>query len=238
MTDAELIRYIDGELDERSRADLEARVAAVPAAAERLRVLRDRSARLGPLLRAADPSAAEMQASARAIRDSVMTSTATRRPSVLLRAAVLAAVVIGAAMLVEPVRAWVLERARAVAEAVGLVEAAPGAPTDVTPEATPAWSFSVPWEQPVLELDAGSARGTLVVRRSAADGVRLESTDATTTDVLITPGGLRLAGGTETPAVYTLTVGPSISELRLRSAGAVRTIPLEPQMAEVTVPLR
>src|SRR5690606_25924738 len=57
--DAELVRYLDGELDEQGRARLESAIAAAPAVQARLEQLRRRGEALRERLREADPHVPE-----------------------------------------------------------------------------------------------------------------------------------------------------------------------------------
>lgn len=247
VTDAELIRYLDGELESAERARVEALIAAAPAIADRAHVLRRRGTRLGTLLAAVDPSDADVRASATSIRRDIAGDVRPHVPRAhgwrrtqLLRAAALMAALLGGTLLVEPARAWIIEQMRAAAVASGLIEPTPTAPAApvAPPSIEPGWRFSLPWSTDSFELDAGDAVGTLVIRRGTGPSAIIESADAGVTRIAITPLGMRLIGAGTGVATYTLTLPPTVSRLHLVRAGTPEEIPIAPDLTELLVPLR
>jgi hypothetical protein len=231
VSDARLMQYLHGELSDAERAYVDAQLARSAAAAERLRVLRHRTTRLSTLLGAADPVPADVQASAGEIRPIVDRTVVThvnwwRRTPPALRAAATIALLLGGVLLVEPVRAWVLDQARAVAEAVGLLDtepadASPAAPASSTPAAGVDVRYSFPWSASTFEITTGSAIGTLVITTGRAGQVTAATT-GTAGSFLTMPEGIRIEGEGATDAVYTITLPPDVRTLRLNHGG--RTI--------------
>lgn len=227
MSDARLLEYLHGELSDAERADIDDRAARTPALAQRLRTLEQRSARLSSLLRTADPDPAAVQASARAIRPLVDRTIVThphwsrRAPRTLLAAAVIT-LLLGGALFVDPVRAWIVEQARAVAESVGLITRDP-----VTPAPAPAPApepdvsdvrFSFTWTAATFQVDAGAAAGTVIVTRGSAGRVTAEIGGARSTNFAVMPTGLRIDGAGGADATYTLTLPPAVTTVLLNRA--------------------
>jgi len=198
VSDADLVRYIDGELtlDERHRMDAVLKRDA--AMTDRLAVLRRRSARLSTLLAAAGPTAVETEAAnpatanpaptpaipaadvasiasartARASRTSAQSAGRFRGPAdrggrVWLRAAIVLLTVLGVAMAVPPVRAWVVDRL----ERITGQPAEPPSPA-VAP-AVPAEHFGVRFAVEgasfSIEMQAVQRTGRLIVRAAAGE---------------------------------------------------------------------
>src|SRR5262245_48963579 len=98
ITDAELIRYLDGELDAGTRSALDRRLASAPEAAARLEALRRRSRAMSQFIRSANPSGPATRASADAIRP-LMTQPPRANWTPLLKiAAVIAVLLVGVAV--------------------------------------------------------------------------------------------------------------------------------------------
>jgi hypothetical protein len=221
VSDTQLMQYLHDELSAADRAHIDAQLAAKPVVAERLDVLRQRSSRLSLLLAAADPRPADVQASAAAIRAIVERDLTThehwwRRTPPALRAAAAIALLLGAVLLVEPARAWVLDRARAVAEAVGLVAAAPSdnaAP--VEPEGGADMRVSFPWSSSTFDIAAGSAAGTLMITTGRAGEATAEIAGTSGASLMVVPAGIRIEGAGGAAATYTLTLPPAVSTVRL-----------------------
>lgn len=124
VTDADLIRYLDGEQDDAERARIEAALAGDPALAVRLEQLRRRGQSLKPLLEATDPRPQESVRPARppasAGPDVIDLNAAWAaqqgvEPHVVrpyrplpgwVRAAAILAFLLAGSLLVPPVRAW------------------------------------------------------------------------------------------------------------------------------------
>lgn len=227
VSDAELMRYLHDELDEAGRAHVDAQLAT-PAVAERLSVMRQRTRRLSSLLGAADPAPSEVEASARELR--LIVTPARRGASAQshrwhatappLRAAAAIVILLGGVLLVEPARAWVIDSLRAAAVAVGLVEGAATPHAPVLPQTSGAGvRFSFAWSAPSIDVDAGGARGTLVIRRGVAGRVTAESRGAAAAGIVIMPDGIRLEGAGDGAAEYMLTLPPAVRVLDMSTTG-------------------
>jgi hypothetical protein len=237
VSDTQLIQYLHGELSDAERTRLDALVAGSPVLGERLRVLRDRTTRLSALLGTLDPAPDAVQASAHEIRPIVDRDVVAPRrgwgPSTrVLQAAAVVAVLLGGALFVEPVRAWIVEQARAVGAAVGLIDVESAvAPV---PEAGqgPVGSdvrFSFAWSSQVFEVSAGSVAGTLVVTSGPPGEATVEirgAGEATAGDAAagnaaftIMPGGIRIDGVGGESVVYRLALPPAVRTLRVSHRG-------------------
>jgi hypothetical protein len=227
VSDTQLLQYLHDELNDADRAHVEAQLSAQPAVTERLDVLRHRSARLSSLLAAADPRSAEVQASADAIRAIVDRDSMThehwwRRTPPALRAAAAIALLLGAVLLVEPARAWVLDRARTIAEAAGLINAAPLETTPVEPQGGADVRVSFPWSSTTFDIAAGSAAGIVMITTGTADEATAEIAGTSGTSLMVVPAGIRIEGAGGAAATYTLTLPPAVATVRLiREDGTV-----------------
>lgn len=228
VSDTQLLQYLHDELSAADRAHIDAQLAAKPAVAERLDLLRQRSSRLSTLLAAADPRPVDIQASAAAIRaiverDSTSHEHWWRRTPPALRAAAAIALLLGAVLLVEPARAWVLDRARTVAEAVGLIDAAPlDVTAPVEPEDGADMRVSFSWSSATFDIAAQTAAGTLMITRGVANEVTAEIAGTSGTSLMVVPAGIRIEGAGGATATYTLTLPPAVATVRLiRDGGMV-----------------
>jgi hypothetical protein len=227
VSDTQLLQYLHDELNDAERAHVEAQLAAKPAVKERLDVIRHRSARLSSLLAAADPRPVEVQASADAIRAIVARDSLThvhwwRRTPPALRAAAAIALLLGAVLLVEPARAWVLDRARTIAEAAGLIDAASLDSTPVEPRGGADVRVSFPWSSATFDIAAGSAAGTVMITTGTAGEATAEIAGTSGTSLMVVPAGIRIEGAGAAAATYTLTLPPAVATVRLiREDGTV-----------------
>lgn len=232
MTDAELIRYLDGELVDAESEALSARLAAEPGLSERLDTLRRRSARLSVLLAEADPTDLEVHRSAHAILATLRESSRQRvlpaasqpwfrRAPVAMRAAAAIALLLGLALAVPPARAWVVERVREVAEALGLTS--PSAPV---PEASPDVSGAQPVGAEVgvtftvapgtFEVQVPQPVGNLILRRGDGATGSAEAPGVPGVSFVVLPGGLRIEGPASASASYVVTLPAEVTSVRVR----------------------
>ena len=246
MTDAELVRYLDGEIEGAPRAALEARIAAAPDAAARLDTLRRRSARLSALLAELDPSVEEVQQSAAVIRPTVAAGAERSRrwlpgPAVLRWAAAVA-LLLGAALAVPPARAWMIERVRNAAGALGLLHTAPEPavkmPTGAAPDAAQAASVRVTFEvrADTFEIVA-PPRGRLVLRRGTGPSGSAETSGAPGADLVVLPTGLLIEGATTDDARYDVELPASVAAVRVRAGAAAVLHALPPTGEELRIDL-
>jgi anti-sigma factor RsiW len=214
-SDAELIRYLDGELNADERARVDAAVAGDVALADRLARLRARDERLRALLADADPSEADTRAANPATRTAgeprasaqqgrTVQSDATVRPiegaramrtrrlassrapgGHWLRAAAVILALLGASLFVPPVRAWIVDR---------LESLVPGEDTAVemspaipsADETSPvAYRMAVTGSTLFLDADAAQAGGELTVRVADVVNASLEPLDADAGDPVL-----------------------------------------------------
>lgn len=188
MEDADLVRYLDGELDAEGVSLLEARLREDAAAAGRLEELRRRSAALSTMLRVVDPTEDEVRASAARIRPAPSRPPLFFRGPAMLRLVAALAVFLGLVLAVPAARAWVVEGARVVGEALRLVAPAPPA-AEGPPEASPGPAIQVHFAArgDTFEVQVPAGGSVLHVRRGidalgTADGA----------GILVLPGALRL----------------------------------------------
>jgi hypothetical protein len=206
MTDADLIRYLDSE----SHGEVS------PEANTRLDLLRRRRERLSSFLVELDPGEAQMQASAAAIRP-LITRRVRHTPAVLKIAAAII-LLLGLALAVPPARAWMLERGRAVAQAVGFV-AGPSKPTAPTPAPsaaeTAAVRISFPVSADTFEIAATPAAGQLIVRSSSETLGAAEAVAAPGSSFTVLRG-LRIEGPASAAASYAITLPARVIAVRVR----------------------
>ena len=239
ITDAELVHYLDGELEGNRRAALEARIAAAPLAAERLETLSRRTARLSGFLTELDPPAARTAASAAALRARLPAGPLHARPwwqhASLARGVAAAAVVAGLILIVPPARAWMVERARDVAAALGFLPTEPPAeaPPSAPLGADLAVSFAV--EAAGFDVHVPDPAGVLVVRQGT-DAVGTAEASGGGSFVIL-PEGIRVEDAAA-GAVYQLTLPSTVTTVSVRSADLPAvTYPLPAPGAELRVEL-
>ena len=190
-----LLRWIDGECDADERVRLNRHLAGCPACNGRVADLRDWTARFDMAVRAAG-----------------RTGTARRRVRWAVAAAVL---LVGAALVVEPVRAWVLDRVDAAWSAVtgrvpGDVPARSGTVEDAPAPATTSITFAPTSNVFRLEVATRQARGHLVVL-TAADPLALARVlGGGREELLVLPDGLRIVNTGVSTADYEVRVPPSV----------------------------
>jgi hypothetical protein len=206
MTDADLIRYLDGE----PHGDIARETRA------RLDLWRRRTERLSSFLGELDPSEAQTQASAAAVRP-LMARRMRSTPAILKIAAAIV-LLLGLALVVPPARAWMLERGRTVAEALGLVArpSTPAAPTPApsAPE-TAAVRVSFPVSLDTFDIAATPATGQLIVRHNSETLGTAEAVGAPGSSFTVLRG-LRIEGGSSTQAIYTITLPAHVIAVRVR----------------------
>jgi hypothetical protein len=230
-SDAELIRYLDGETNAQERGRIDTALAADASLAERLAILRRRGERLSALLADADPDRAVMDSANPARADSRLSRI---RPA-WLRAAMIVAL-LGASLLVPPVRAWIIDRIEAVA---GFDDPAAESSPDTPPDAGAplAYDITVTGSTLEIEIDALQADGELIVHASDAGGARLEPVGAGAGDpILLSTDRVRIENSAGSTTSYRLGVPSSVTTLRVRMADRpVRVIRVEEP--EIRIPL-
>lgn len=283
-SDDELVRYIDGELDDADADALRARVADAPETAHRLDTLRRRSHGLAALLAHVDPDQHEIRQRADLMRQrlharvaeaeqaaetaeaaEIGQATPSRRigrsarggpsgrarfawsrPTPALQAAAVVLLLLAGAFAVPPARAWVVDRVRDVAEALGL--AAPVAPAvdpDHTGPAGPAGAdmavtFTVTGETFDIHLTRPAAllveRGTGTTGSAEADAASADDAasapgPAAAASFVVLPGGLRVDGASPGSTVR-VTLPPTVTAVRVRVGDAPATTHTMPGVGE------
>ena len=244
VSDAQLMQYLHDELNDADRATVDAQISATPAVAERLNLIRHRSSRLSVLLRAADPAPVEVEASARLIQPTIDRNAIARghwwqRTPPAMRIAASIAILLGGVLLVEPARAWVLERARTVAEVVGLVDSAPAEvapPVDGVRGADVRLSF--PWSAATFDIAVGNAAGNITITAGSGDEATAEMAGASGTSLMVVPAGIRIEGSGSADALYTLTLPPAVTTVRVIRAGGTAIYDLPADGGVLSVPVR
>ncbi|MGH7472239.1 MAG: hypothetical protein ACRENP_30175, partial [Longimicrobiales bacterium] len=120
ITDAELVRYLDGEVTGEARTAMAARLANEPESAARLAVLQQRTTTLSRLLVEVDPAELEVRRSAHVMKPQVTQAARASMPT-LMKAAAAIVLLFGLAFAVPPVRAWIVDQVMNVAQAIGWV---------------------------------------------------------------------------------------------------------------------
>jgi hypothetical protein len=245
VSDADLVRFLDGEAEGAERDALAARIAADPAATERLATLRARTADLGSWLRDLGPWDGEIADAARVLRDRLRIGgtgvTTAARVEVaratdgqrarrgagvrglvhatppLLRAAAIVLVFASAALAVPPARAWLVATAARVADALGL-RAPPPAPAAASPEAGPDVTYHFPIAGDTLYLQvSGTPAGQVVLRRTASANAYAElSGGGGASVVLEADRRIRYVSAGSTAAVLTLGLPSHVSVASVR----------------------
>ena len=249
LADAELIRYLDGELDALGRARVERRIADDPAAARRLETLRRRGRRMRELLAAADAPAlgngrsphgpefpAESAGAADARPAPVIplnarapgreTGTAGRRR--FLRAAVVLLALAATALLAPPVRALIAEGLARLAAAFGEEPAVPAA-TGTAPTADGSAgardaefgaAFDVAAAEFRIEVATGQAAGTLTVRPGAGErGSAAIDGPAGQAELVVSDGVLRIRNGEDATASYVVALPATVRRVHIQVGG-------------------
>ena len=252
VTDAELIRYLDGELDDDERDRIDEALAGDPVLARRLAQLRTRAERLSALLGATDaapavaaappaasaPVAAAPPAAPARVIDLNAAWAAQQgvpphpvRPYRPLpgwfRAAAVVAFLLAGALLVPPVRAWIAGVLTRVFDGGDEATPATGSqPVATTPIDTLSITFATGSATFTIEFAAAPAAGRLVVERTQVDSVSAS---------LYTAGGreglqrvrsdlLRVANTAGSTADYRLALPPVVGTVVVRVPGRADTV--------------
>lgn len=218
IDDGVLVRYLDGELSASEREGVEQHTGSCADCTERIEALRRRSEALGRLLREVDAAWLASPPAARRGR---------RRPllSRRLLAAAATLLVVAAVTVVSPLRAWIVERSRALWEFVvgssaSEGEDAAGDRAQASPFASV--SFAPATRTLVIEVAERQDAGTVTV-----ESVETPMVSATIAggagpgDLVVLPGRLRIANAASSTASYRVSVPPGIERVEVWVAGAV-----------------
>jgi hypothetical protein len=227
FTDADLIRYLDGELT----ADVRTAIESSPGMAERLALLRQRSSRLSALLTTVNPADADVRVSADRIRPHLANSTASRRwfsGSVPLRAAAAIAVILIASFAVPPVRAWILGAVRQVTQSSSERAIEPPALPPVTVpaiEPSPAavtYGFTVSTD--TFEISLAQNAGELQIERGNDGRGSAEMSGVEGGSFLLMSNVLRIEGPSAATARYRVVLPPRVSVVQIHRAGVAQPL--------------
>jgi hypothetical protein len=229
VSDADLIRFLDGEIDGAERASLAARIAADSAATRRLESLRTRAADLSSWLRDLGPDDRDISAAARVMRPRIGHSTANRpawrrivaSTPPLLRAAAIVLLFASAALAVPPARAWMLETLKRVASTLGTPE--PVQPSDtplIVPEPTPdiSYSFAVSSDTFIVRV-TGRLAGRLMLEKTSSEQASAEVRGGPAAGLILLPDGVQFESAAESGAVLDVKLPPRVRIVRVHIDG-------------------
>ncbi len=230
LDDSALVRLIDGEAADDQRAGVEAHLAACPVCAARLGSLRRRSVNLGVLLARGDFAVPAPPSAPAAPVDELAARREARRTAPVsrawLRAAAVAALVIGAGLFSSPVRAWfrdLLGGAGSGAPVAARRAPAPApAPVAESPSTGARIHFTPQGEELAVEIAHSQAGGALVLSTTTSSTATAEvrATIGALADLLVLPTGLRIANSGRSVAEYHLTVPATVRRVRVRIGAA------------------
>ncbi|HUE96150.1 MAG TPA: hypothetical protein VMN39_05795, partial [Longimicrobiaceae bacterium] len=211
--EGDLIRVLDGESPLGEPGDDRSSAAAI---AE----WRRRSRRLSEMVGSLDPTDDEVRRSAEAIRPIVEGSAgprAWRGVPVAWRIAAALTLIVATGLLVEPARAWLLDRVRTLVETLD----SPGAP--VVPDGEPVdptrdldFQVVVPGMSEPLLVEILGAGGTLIVRPSQDGDTRVAIRGVPDGDVTLFPGAVRVEMGQSGDAILEIQVGSEPGAVTIR----------------------
>lgn len=218
-SDAELVRYIDGELEGEERARVEDAVASDPQLAARLDTLRRRQQRLQSMLTRTDPPVPDRRAAVLANVPSATSSrTAPAGSQWLLRAAAVILVLAGIVSLVPPLRAWIVD------QLVRVTAPDPAAPPPPPPLSdvpdTVGVEFSHSFQNFDFELVNAQRAGSIRIIVADVETVQAEIRTRTGREEFFRiPEGLRIVNAPGTVADYEITLPSTIRRVRVVVGG-------------------
>lgn len=218
--DADLVRYIDGELDAAATARIHAALAGNATLAARLETLRRRTAGLHTLLARTDPPAGRTDPPADIGRSSSPGSPGGGGPGPwLLRAAAVILVFAGVVSLVPPLRALVLDGwTRLTAADEAPARPAPPPPPELlaVPDTVTAERVEVRFDSFDFELTAWQESGTLRIRVEDVESARVEIVTRTTREAFVRlPNGMRIINTAESVADYEVVLPRRVRLVRV-----------------------
>lgn len=192
VDDGDLIRWLDGEVAAEEGRAVRAHLADCAACAARLGGLRTRARAVSRVLAAADPPV-----------------VGRRRIGWGMRAAAAGLVLLGVGLVVEPVRAWILERAEGAWSLVAAREtpapaSAPDEPQGARPDPVAGTVSFIPAGDVFrLEVAARQAGGELVIEMVEADAASATvEADGADEQFVVLPSGLRIVNAAGSGARY------------------------------------
>ncbi len=220
MSDADLVRFLDGETEDAEHAALAARIDADPTIARRLESLRGRTAEVSTWLDELGPDDHTVAAAAAAMRPRLGLDSGPARvaSAPLLRAAAIILLLAAAALVVPPARAWVLDALERLVAAVGTGGGrdplgAPASPTEPGPEIT--LTFPVDADTIVVYV-TGRPAGTLLLTKSAAERASAAVHGGPNASLVYLPTGLHIESGADSSAVFDVKLPPRARSVVIR----------------------
>jgi hypothetical protein len=229
VSDADLIRFLDGEIDGAERESLAARIAADSVAARRLESLRTHTTDLSGWLRDLGPDDRDISSAARVIRPRISHPTANRTAwrriiastPPLLRAAAVVLLFASTALAVPPARAWMLDAFQRIANALGTAE--PPHSNDlplIIPEPTPdiSYRFAVSSDTFMIRV-TGQLAGRLMLQKTSDVQASAEVRGGTAAGLILLPEGVQFESAAEPGAVFDVKLPPHVRVVRVQIAG-------------------
>jgi hypothetical protein len=212
--DAELIRYLDSELQGDDRTRLESSLAQDSALRERLDTLRRRGRKLRTMLEASDPPAQL------ALNAGIASAPPrnTRRP---LLAAAMILLVLGTVVGVPPLRAWVILQWQRLSADRGAQQEQPTTP--IAKPAEPAafnLSFDVAHATFVVHVLNYQRSGSLLVRVDNVAKGLATIPQAQGEEVYVLPDGVRIVNVETSTADYELVIPRTVRKVSIRLPNA------------------
>ena len=217
--ESDLIRVLDGACEPEERAAVEAHLGSCAACADRAATLRGRAARLARVLAEADSPApgSSVFPAARLAR------ARARRAALRWRVAAAAILALSGTLAVRPVRAWIVEAARAIwtLPARAARGARPPAPAPPPADTAGAVVFTPSEGAFGVAVASRQAAGVLVIE--AGEGPSATAAvvgDRDAAELLVLPDGLRIGNRPDATASYLVRV-PAAARVVVRVAGGI-----------------
>lgn len=208
-SDADVLRYHDGELPADERSALDRHLAECAICRETLHLFDAMSSSV----RVMDPLPPSDFARRRA-RNAARAARRVRRTRVVLRAAV-AVLAVGSVGAVTPVRAWLVDLLRRPASETETPAPAPA--PDAEPQPGSTVSFVPSGSIFVVELAAAQPAGTLTLRPGDGPAVSARVADGRAgVGLLVVDNGFRIRNQATDSTSYVVTIPPSIERVDVR----------------------
>jgi hypothetical protein len=221
----ELVRRLDGELDERAEARLTEHLERCDDCRSRVAQLTDRSREAARLLRGIAPDDLMLARQREVARVAVRAAAARRKSLVRARrgwaAAAATAALVVVSLSVDPLRAWVMQRL----DPGGPGSDAAGSPVASLPSAVVGREGSVIAFQPAgpvfqLSVERTQPSGELLLQVRAVGQATAQVTNGGAETMLVLPSGLRIENSAASAASYRVTLPASVEQVVVRVADA------------------
>lgn len=246
LDDGDLLCLLDGEAEAASRADAATHLDACAECRRRMERYRTRRERLAHLLARADfpvPAAAGPATAPKLVPDAAdgakvipLRPRAAGRPGRFtdrpwLRAAAVVLLLLAAATVATPARAWIVEWVTRQWARVAHREPAPAPRVVRTPDAPPAppqasaqVRFVPGGSELRVEVAHPQPSGVLTLVRVDGPAASAEVMGTQPVELLVVPSGLRIRNTASTVAEYRVQVPDGIRRVRVRIAGGRETV--------------